>query len=775
MTHLIVVPTARAIRSIALAHEDGFLPHMIRVHELFERVTQSEFPMVSKSLQDFLLFEASKQTKLSALKIPTNFFSFIENASYMIRFLEEMALEGVSFHQLHGADTYAEYENHLEILQTFQTNYYAVLHNHHLSDKMFRPKDERLSHFFLSQFEHVEFRLHGYLSHYEQQLLLHCAKYSHLEVCFIATAFNEKMHVFFNALGFKIPEMGHYSLDFSTHESNLIAPISSISHTHLHLLTSRFAQIGFMFNKIEQWIANGVCAEEIIVVLPDERYALSVKEFDIKGNLNFSMGFEITHTLTVQILDALLMYVASQSVENTLRINRLVTFDYAEFIATLQAPFSKDIFEQFISTLLEQTNEKHLEPLLFECMENILALHAQALAFTNQQAWQLFTTELKRQRIDDTRGGKITVVGILETRGCAFEHVIILDFNDAYVPKRSDKDLYINDQARQIANLPTKSDREALQKQYYYELLLMAKEVVITAVDDYQNPVSSFAMELDVEITTHKDNNFEQILMPQTLFIQHEEEREIIFEHNVGALPLSATKLASYLRCKRQYYYRYIEKIYAHEHPQELSSEHHIGRILHQSIDKFFKTLDSISTFESFENAFYELFKQELQQSVFDTFMLTYWKKKLHQFLRQEFDFLQQGGTVVGGELPRKADVHGMTLTGVIDRINTTKEGVVEIVDFKSSKVPTFAKQKGEDITDFQMEFYALLYSDATQFFYYDLLHGKKIPYQSMEQKMPLLEEHLHRLQHSASIEFSKCDSLFTCNYCAYRVICRRA
>ncbi len=92
----------------------------------------------------------------------------------------------------------------------------------------------------------------------------------------------------------------------------------------------------------------------------------------------------------------------------------------------------------------------------------------------------LWLKRLSKLSIDDVRGGKITVMGALETRGVAFKGVIIIDFNDGIVPAIPAKDEFLNSSVRKLANLPTKNDREALQKQVYKRLIENGDEVVIT-------------------------------------------------------------------------------------------------------------------------------------------------------------------------------------------------------------------------------------------------------------------------------------------------------
>jgi len=63
-------------------------------------------------------------------------------------------------------------------------------------------------------------------------------------------------------------------------------------------------------------------------------------------------------------------------------------------------------------------------------------------------------TRLKGRSEDDVRGGKVTVIGVLETRGGNFDGVIVPDFCDDFVPRRSQKDLFLNTNIRKILVFP---------------------------------------------------------------------------------------------------------------------------------------------------------------------------------------------------------------------------------------------------------------------------------------------------------------------------------
>ena len=113
----------------------------------------------------------------------------------------------------------------------------------------------------------------------------------------------------------------------------------------------------------------------------------------------------------------------------------------------------------------------------------------------------------------------ITVMGVLETRGVAYEGVVIVDFNENIVPSSSSKDQFLNSSVRSFANLPTKHDRESLQKQYYKRLLEQASSVSIIYSTSENRLPSKFLYELGLDSA---------IAIPSQLNLLYSEPSQII-------------------------------------------------------------------------------------------------------------------------------------------------------------------------------------------------------------------------------------------------------
>ena len=63
--------------------------------------------------------------------------------------------------------------------------------------------------------------------------------------------------------------------------------------------------MGYVQSAIAQFVEEGLNPEEIVVILPDERFAEVLRPFDTWHNLNFAMGISLKQSHFYQNLSAL--------------------------------------------------------------------------------------------------------------------------------------------------------------------------------------------------------------------------------------------------------------------------------------------------------------------------------------------------------------------------------------------------------------------------------------------------------------------------------------
>ena len=391
-----------------------------------------------------------------------------------------------------------------------------------------------------------------------------------------------------------------------------------------------------------------------------------------------------------------------------------------------------------------------------------------------KDVYKIFLQRLASLTLDDVNSGKVTVLGLLETRAVNFETVIICDFNESFIPKISVKDKFLSTKLKQLSNLPTQFDRESLQKYYYKRLIGSSKNVFISYVNSDTNQISRFANELfNTHIKTDTNDNYYKHILYNNHKINHFDE-EIITKIDLTAITWSATSFKTYLQCKRKFYLQNILKI--KEHTISLKPKaYELGDIIHSILEDYYKnfTKDDFSKIE-------ELFNKYKSSNPFLVLDLEIWKKKLYDFYLYDKERLKNR-KIIALEKNFECEFEGIKIRGVIDRIDKYDD-IYEVIDYKtSSSLSVDTLKNYEKTNDFQLEFYYLamneLYkTDKIEAYYYDLNNTAFLSETALDKKLELLCEKFKELKEisNSEISFSKCEDKSNCAYCAYSIICDR-
>jgi len=192
----IVLPSARAIRheQLTQANESLFLPHYITMSDFIAKLTLvAGYKLIDEDSRVLLLLEASDFQAFNNLQIERNFFTFTKNSSYIFKFFEELSAELYDIEELSNADVYAEYEEHIAILQELYKRYEKLCSEKKLLDRIFLPKLYEFNEAYAKAHQNVLIQLDGHLTNFELELLQKAAKFTTVTLRFWATRFNEKM------------------------------------------------------------------------------------------------------------------------------------------------------------------------------------------------------------------------------------------------------------------------------------------------------------------------------------------------------------------------------------------------------------------------------------------------------------------------------------------------------------------------------------------------------------------------------------------------------
>jgi inactivated superfamily I helicase/RecB family exonuclease len=769
MKTLHIYPTSRAIRNERLKQkeQDGLLPTLMRVDE-FERraIILPERAMVDPLQRILLLKEASSFEGFLNLKINRDLVRFFTKSDAIFKFFEELSHENVSFYELVQGDAYVEFEEHIEILEQLLLNYEQLLESKGLTDRVFVPKSYRLNRGFVESYEKFEFHLEGYLSYFELELMEKIANDRAFVIHMHTSKFNKKVQERFLEMGIELENNAFVSFDLHSKEVLQTVPKKEEIRAKVMAVEERLAQIPPLLESVQGMVNRGIPPEEIVVILPDESFKEVLKLYDRHNNFNFAMGFDYAQTEAYKRLHAI--YEHWQSFSDTshflLRKYQIAVEEVNKLNITNKVSVEY-FFEAFSPYGLDEKRS-----VVKEAMEHFRRIFREEQM--NLKSWLfLWLKRLAQLSLDDVRGGKVTVMGALETRGVSFRGVVVVDFNDGVVPAIPAKDNFLNSTIRKFANLPTKNDREALQKQLYKRILEEAEEAYIFYAKSNNRVPASYLYELGLGLGAEVAVNMELLYPEPTQIV---EERDPVMRHfDASAITWSATRLNTFLSCKRKYYYYYVLKLKAKEE-EEINE----GQFLHKLLENLFKNRTHFETKEEMKSNLDRLLDELLEtNSAKIAYTKLLWKEKLEKFIETQLYHFRAGWRVVEREKQIVGSIGGINFKGVVDRIDQDVAGTF-VLDYKSGSISEANRTKNlEKLTDFQMSIYSELLKEKfkdLKLAFVEIFNGKTTEITALEEKNELLHEIIGDLKATKEVVAERCDDVSRCQYCDYTLLCGR-
>lgn len=772
-----IFPTSRCVREFysQFIERDCLLPKAMGIAEFEAKVILvPKLSLADSDTRVLLMQESSNFENFLDLKIDREFLSFIKNSSYLFRFFEELSLEEVVIEELELADTYAEFSEHLSVLKELLGRYKILLKEKKLYDKITLPNEYELNKEFLKADEGYIFHLEGFLNKFELNLFLKVAEITIFKISLHVNKYNSKLIDQFEKIGIILHVDNSYIINLSTFEIEQSKAIEIKEKDYdVRGFSNRILQTSFVYEKISQFVKSGISPENIAVIVPDESYATTLKSFDSYKNLNFAMGVSFTHNELYKKLDAIDKHIRIKDIEHKYRVSRLqIDKSIIEKFQKLwrKKLNSKEIIECLRTFCDEDKRDEIYEEELFR-FEHLL----KSIGLTELQiAMKLFLNRLSARTKDDVSGGKVTVMGLLESRGVNYEGVIVVDFSDEFVPKRSSKDMFLSSTVRAHASLPSKSDRENLQRYFYNRLFENAKKIAISFTKNDQSMSSRFLDELGFKVKGSCDENsyFKPLFSTSELSSKYNPEK-IEGTYSVKNSTLSASKLRTILTCKRQFYYKYILKSKEAKVPDNTISEADIGNLLHEALHHVLKDKKVID--ENMLMIDLRRYLQSENRTLVWHYHLDIWLDYLSEFAKLEAQRYKDGFRVLELEKAYSTTYKGFNLEGKIDRVDI-RDNKLSIIDYKSGKIPATTTRTLDKTVDFQLEFYYLLTKgerDIEGLYYYDLKKAELVPESLFEEKLKKLNTILEELD-KPLVDFELCESSAPCKFCPYARLCGR-
>lgn len=786
---LFVFPTSRAIRTFLSDQKNSntLLPFTLTIDEFFKKSIILKNKKYCDEEQRFLfLKEAIKDLDISKLGISDSFTKFLKQNEYIYRFFTELSSEKISINEIKTADTYDYYFEHLEILSKIYDNYVDILDKNDFVDRVTYFKYYELNKNYLDKFSEINLIFEGYFTKIEFDIIKAISERVNLNIKFFSNEYNQKsLEVFKDFILDDIIDIDfEYIINMNEKKITYKKKLES-KNTNIEIkgFTSRINQIAFIKSSITECIKKGINPSNMALVLPDESFASTVQLFDNERYFNFAMGKSIENRKLFEVSNAIYNYLNEKEIvtierQRYLKIDKKFVDDNIQKIYTKICTIENfDFLCDYIKTF-ETNNEilQKFDDLIYK-LKRLLFSSSNSLLV--KDVYKILLQRINEIKLDDINSGKITVLGLLETRANIFDAIIVCDFNEQFIPKASVKDKFLSSKIKAMTNLPTLSDRELLQKYYYKRLIDSSKEVYISYVNSDSNQITRFANELFKEKVDYGvyDNSYRHILYNNHT-LKHF-DKDIIDRVDLTKFSWSASSLKTFLDCKRKFYLQYILKI--KEHYTSLKPKaFELGDIVHKILERYY-TVDNTSLeldFRKIENLFNE-YRSENPLLALD---LEIWKKKLYDFYLYDSKRLEHS-RILGLEKRFDINFEGINLKGIVDRIDFNNQtNRYEVIDYKTSSTLKVDTLKNYDKSiDFQLEFYYLavneLYkTDTIDTFYYDLNSTKLIEEIALDKKLELLSEKLNDLKELSKndINFEKTQQKSSCNFCIYKTICNR-
>ncbi|WP_299040883.1 PD-(D/E)XK nuclease family protein [uncultured Campylobacter sp.] len=778
---LFVLSSSRNVRDFYASKLslNSLLPKAISTAEFFEEVTYVPNKRRASDTECLLHMRnavARVENISKILNIKNEFLIFLKNSHYLFSFFKELSREKCTVANLSSADTYASYDEHLTILDNLGKIYKDSLNSSNIYDDITLSECYEINSNFISNFDRIEFRLDGILTSLEWEILTKIAKQTQLILSVDCSKFNQKTIneiVKFTSLNLEIGY--NYEINLSTKSIENKTQLKKAPVINLKGFWMRSLQAAFVFDEISKMVRSGINPQNIAVILPDESFAEVLQNLDENNMLNYAMGKSLRndpiciflHSLKEAVIQELDYKFNPNYIKDTLSPNQILATLNSFNLSTQiynhikEIFYSKVSFESFESVMklllsdIKKSTEiaEFIETELFN-IKNLL----REIELKFSELLELFLLNFANKKESMTGGGLVTVMGVLESRSRAYDGVVIVDFNDSFVPKRSQKEMFLSSIVRKNAGLISHTDRENLQRFYYESLINRAKVVSICYTENEEQILSRFIKDFSEQNLI----NTSQISYENALNISgvdaNTTPKEIIEVHNFFEYPISFSRLDTFIKCPRRYYYQYIKNVGKPKFFNEDNLE--FGANLHEALQKYFES----SPYKFNKDEFLQIYTNyEDTQLVLKNELF---KIRLSKFEKEQNLHFQKGFSVWKCELKIRSEFNGLPIEGKIDRVDINGDEIW-LIDYKSGNL---------DAQSFQLAFYEMLYlaefHQEAKGYFYSLKDNK---FESSNKKIDELSQILNELKELSGSQICFNQNTKNCSqWCPYQTLCLR-
>lgn len=784
---LFVFQTSRQVQNFLFNNQNTFV-HACSLSDFIDKtaLVENRFK-ISDSARLALLRNSALKVDMGRLGFERSFLDFLSHSDFLFSFFEELRAEQKSIDDIRGEDIYAAFEDHLGLLEQLFLQYKMELERLGVYD--FISVDRWIVNTpYLKNFDEIVIESMGLFTAFELSILSEAAAVVPLKLIFTLDEYNRKMAKKFQSVGVDIGDArGRLHIDLGAKKLVSTDDIS-VSHTTIgaYRLKNRAYEAAFAMSKVADFIVAGYEPERIAIVLPDESYAPMLRLFDKHGNLNFAFGEPLSKNKMYAALAAMLAYSAGESVLQKLESMSLLSlcpyfdglYEHGGFDGFAQA---MDIF--LASNLWESTSYDVVKEIFRRALYDFSKESFIYESMRSGEVGQLFISMLGSKKLDDVGGGRIKVIGVLESRGAQLDAVVVLDMNEEFFPKKIDKDLFLNTKIKERAGMPTVEDRQNLQKHFFYEMMRSVKECAFAFVENDEAAPSPFLFEIGASFVDVDEEGLERLYFDKREFEAVEPitfddtlslHRQYLVAKNKEAVSVSA--FCDFLACDKLFYLRHIMGLRREELGGVDERAQEIGSALHKAFELAFDPKNG----HKFENAdaLMSFVKNEALREtphLAGDFDFLFALRQMERFCDEEVRREQSGRKVFAVETEIKGELDGVAFEGRIDRMDAVGDAYA-LIDYKTGRaqIKAESEKSAKSSRKYQLTLYvALLLQKGYEIegaYYYDVLRGALVAEKTLETKLSLLPAHIERF--TGKPTFAGTSDKKNCRYCDFADIC---
>ena len=260
------------------------------------------------------------------------------------------------------------------------------------------------------------------------------------------------------------------------------------------------------------------------------------------------------------------------------------------------------------------------------------------------------------------------------------------------------------------------------------------------------------------------------LVQPAKAFVEVAQQVELPLNDAPPIGALSYTQVDTYLRCPQMYQYRFVFRL-----PTRAKPQMQFGRILHEALK------DSLGSIER---------DRPLSWEMVDAAYVAAWARERfcapeqapslqelgRTYLRRAFDIGDLSKPLLL-EQPFSLRVDDLRLTGRIDRVDRHKDGIYEVIDYKTGS----AKRAAELQRDLQLGVYALAAREVFRFdplrlSYYYLETGERVTVDKPQERLAEDRQTILDVADGIRAErFPAKPDRMKCGGCDFRMLCPSA